>query len=60
MNQNNERWLTDGKCSECRRKNYCSKACSAHKRRIKALVFSAADEATGGMLSYTLSRTLRR
>jgi radical SAM protein with 4Fe4S-binding SPASM domain len=26
-------WLTDGNCKECRRKNYCQKACTIHKRR---------------------------
>lgn len=23
----NERWLTDGDCTKCRRQNYCSKPC---------------------------------
>lgn len=26
---NTEQWLSDGKCSICRRKNYCSKPCRA-------------------------------
>lgn len=31
----NEQWKTDGKCSVCRRKAYCRKACSAHKERFQ-------------------------
>lgn len=48
----NEQWLSSGKCSECRRKKYCSKSCTANKRRTQAQIFSAVDAATGGMLSY--------
>lgn len=32
--ENNERWLTDGNCTKCRRADYCSKKCSAHKRSL--------------------------
>lgn len=30
----NERWLTDGDCSKCRKANYCSKDCKAHNNRL--------------------------
>lgn len=30
---NTEQWLADGKCSICRRKNYCSKPCRACNER---------------------------
>lgn len=28
-----EQWLSDGKCSICRRKNYCKKPCKACNKR---------------------------
>lgn len=30
---NDERWLIDGDCNKCRRAEYCSKPCTANKRR---------------------------
>lgn len=30
---NNEQWLLDGVCRECRRKDYCSKPCKRNKVR---------------------------
>ena len=30
-----DRWLIDGDCSKCRRKNYCKKSCTKNKRRIQ-------------------------
>lgn len=35
--EDNERWLSDGNCTYCRRKKYCSKACTAQKRRKEAM-----------------------
>lgn len=32
MSEGKESWLTNGNCEECRRKNYCSKPCTKHKR----------------------------
>lgn len=32
--EDNERWLSDGDCSKCRKSEYCSKSCTARKRRI--------------------------
>ncbi len=48
--QNNERWLTDGDCSKCRRHKYCSKACSANNRRVRRTVLNALDNATGNVV----------
>jgi radical SAM protein with 4Fe4S-binding SPASM domain len=53
---NSDRWKSDGKCSLCRRKEYCSKPCTAHKRRVQADIFQTMDSATGGMLSYMTSK----
>ena len=30
----NEQWKHGGDCNKCRRKKYCSKACSENKRRV--------------------------
>ena len=30
-----DRWLIDGDCSKCRRKNYCNKSCKKNKQRIQ-------------------------
>lgn len=38
MNDDNERWLSDGDCSKCRREKYCSKACKAQKLRKAAIL----------------------
>ncbi len=27
-------WKTDGDCEVCRRKDYCSKSCTAHKKAV--------------------------
>lgn len=51
-NQSTEQWLLDGVCKECRRKKYCSKPCTANKRRTQRQLFGVVDAATGGMLSY--------
>ena len=32
---NTEQWKTDGICEKCRREKYCSKPCTACKRRTK-------------------------
>lgn len=33
MMESTEQWETNGKCNVCRRRNYCSKPCTAYKRR---------------------------
>lgn len=32
MMNNSSQWLSNGDCSKCRRKNYCSRQCSASKK----------------------------
>jgi len=59
MRESNEQWKLGGNCSLCRRKNYCSKPCTANKRRTKAIVYNAVDNATGGLLSYMNSKVRR-
>lgn len=29
-----EQWLLNGKCNECRRRDYCGKTCTAYKKRF--------------------------
>ena len=36
--KDNERWLSDGLCIECRRFKYCSKPCKAQKERKRAIL----------------------
>ena len=40
MTENNktDQWLSDGKCLECRRQDYCKKPCTRAKRRAKAIL----------------------
>ena len=33
MTDKSEQWLLDGKCTMCRKKEYCSKPCKACKNR---------------------------
>ena len=40
MANENEQWLSDGKCSLCRRQKYCKKQCSANKKQVYNLVQS--------------------
>ena len=39
--KDSEQWLTEGNCKKCRRSNYCSKSCKAHKKEEQAFVFGA-------------------
>jgi len=48
---NTEQWDSEGKCKDCRRKNYCTKPCTANKRRTSFEMYKAVDTATKGMLS---------
>lgn len=36
--EDNERWLSDGDCSKCRRQSYCKKPCTVKKRRYRQLI----------------------
>ena len=47
MTEDNERWKSDGDCSKCRRKNYCSKECTAYKRAEAEFITSAVRRITG-------------
>lgn len=33
MINNSEQWKTEGKCAECRRRNYCHNDCMAKRKR---------------------------
>lgn len=43
----NERWLTDGNCGKCRRQKYCSKPCTAQKRRKEAIIRAMVRDKAG-------------
>lgn len=36
--ESRDRWLTDGDCSKCRKKDYCGTECTASKRAINAFI----------------------
>jgi len=36
-----DQWKRGGDCEKCRRKKYCSKACTMHKKRVDAIVMEA-------------------
>ena len=44
---NDEQWLLQGKCSECRRKNYCKTQCTKNKRYSEASIKQAILNRTG-------------
>lgn len=52
MTNENEQWELNGDCSKCRRKNYCSKPCTRHKRKttamVQGMIFSELNEMSGG------------
>ena len=35
MSSNNEQWLTDGNCNECRRQKYCTSPCKPKRLENK-------------------------
>lgn len=35
---NSEQWKAEGKCEECRRQPYCTKQCTARKKRSEAVM----------------------
>jgi hypothetical protein len=55
-----EQWNLEGNCSLCRRKNYCKKACTRHKRTtegmIRSMIGTEFDRMTGGAFSKILER----
>ena len=62
--EQNEQWKLQGNCQMCRRKNYCSKPCTANTRRSQAelnsMIYQAMDKATGGAISTTLDILTKR
>ncbi len=38
MKENSDRWLIDGDCSKCRRRQYCSKDCTKRKRSMNRMI----------------------
>ena len=38
MINNSEQWKSSGNCKECRRKEYCTKKCSAWKKRQDEII----------------------
>ena len=47
MPDNNEQWLLDGICRECRRKDFCSKPCKRNKVRTEREITAYILERTG-------------
>lgn len=47
MSTENERWLTDGDCSKCRREKYCGTECTVSKRRTRAELLRLIREKVG-------------
>lgn len=37
----NEQWKEGGNCNECRRKKYCTKACTKHRKMRYELISQA-------------------
>lgn len=33
-----EQWKSNGECDKCRKQTYCTKQCSARKRRVQRIV----------------------
>lgn len=57
--EQNEQWKLQGNCQVCRRRNYCSKLCTAKQRAnqiaFNAAMYNAMDKTTGGAITATLS-----
>lgn len=58
MTDNNEQWLLDGICQECRRIDYCSKPCKKNKERTEreAMAFIHARTGMGVLLEQLVGR----
>lgn len=60
MAEGKDNWLTNGKCKECRRRDYCSKPCTANKRSTYAFIHNAISDATGlGPIMRDMSEKIR-
>lgn len=51
MDNNADRWLSDGNCELCRRKNYCSKPCKANQRFVMQQAIGLGARFAARMLS---------
>lgn len=47
---NNEQWKSDGDCNICRRRTYCNKDCSAHRRGINRIISNAFVNSVAGKM----------
>lgn len=60
--ENNEQWKSGGNCNKCRRKNYCKKSCTLHKReeeyRAKSYIAGVMNEMTGGVMEKQIYETV--
>lgn len=45
--EKNEQWKKEGKCSICRRVDYCKKDCTARKRNIMGIISNRFRRMTG-------------
>ena len=54
--QTADQWKLGGDCSQCRRRSYCNKSCSAHRSRMDARIRMA----MAGMMAKALSRPVRK
>ena len=45
--ESRDRWLIDGDCSKCRRKEYCGTECAASKRRTYAHIMEMVRDRLG-------------
>lgn len=43
MNMEDNQWQLSGDCKKCRRQNYCSKKCTAWKRRQDRIICEVAS-----------------
>jgi len=52
-----DNWKTNGDCKECRRKNYCTKVCTANKQMLKNLVHAKmAEDPVLGLVSKEIDK----
>ena len=55
----NEQWLEDGKCSECRRANYCKKPCKPNMRHKERMLEKAIAETFLGKITSLPKKGMR-
>lgn len=51
MDNNADRWLSDGNCELCRRKKYCNKPCKASQKFMMRQAISLGAQFAAKMLS---------